>query len=208
MTNGTTGQDKPEKKERRRPERRKKRAIYIEIRVSGSGGQGVISTGMMLGEAIALGDGLNVAQSQSYGPEARGGATRCDIVVSDQEIYFPECNSLDLLLAFTPEAYEKYAPLVKETGVIVAEATATELLLGQAPTVRVPFLETARTKLGRQIAANIIALGFLSTYAKIVSPRAIQDVVQDRFKGSKNLDLNMRAIEEGLRMGREAARGT
>ena len=71
------------------------------IRVSGSGGQGIISTGMLLGEAIAIGDGKNVTQSQSYGPEARGGSTRADIIVSDGEIYFPECNDLDILLVFS-----------------------------------------------------------------------------------------------------------
>ena len=75
------------------------------IRISGSGGQGIISTGMLLGEAIAIGDGKNVTQSQSYGPEARGGATRADVIVSNGEIYFPECNDLDILLAFTYEAY-------------------------------------------------------------------------------------------------------
>lgn len=175
----------------------------LEIRISGAGGQGIISTGMLLGEAIAIGDGKNVSQSQSYGPEARGGATRADIIVSDGDIFFPECHKIDLLVAFTSEAYERYAQLMSEDGLVIADESASEIIIGSAKTIKVPFIETARKKFKKEIVANIIALGFLSTYTKIVSKKAIKDAVEDRFEGSKHLSLNLKALEEGFRLGRD-----
>ncbi len=175
----------------------------LEIRISGAGGQGIISTGMLLGEAIAIGDGKNVTQSQSYGPEARGGATRCDIIVSDGEIFFPECKKLDILVAFTNEAYEKYAPAVKPEGIIIADAQAVQVQVGSAPTIQVPFLQIASEKYKRPIVANIIALGFLSTYLKIVSQKSIKDAVEEKFQNSRAFETNMKALEEGFALGRE-----
>ncbi len=173
----------------------------LNIRVSGSGGQGVISTGMLLGAAIAIGDGRNVSQSQAYGPEARGGAARADIIVSDGEIYFPECNDLDILIAFTPEAYEKFAVRAKPDGLVLADEDAVDVLVGNARTVKVPFLKTAQEKFSRPIVANIVALGFLSTYTKIVSKRALRDIITEQFSGSSHLENNLQALEEGFRLG-------
>lgn len=177
----------------------------LNIRISGSGGQGIISTGMMLGEAIAIGDGRNVSQSQSYGPEARGGATCADVIVSDGEIYFPECNNLDILLAFTHEAYEKYAIRTKPEGLVIADERAVDVLVGTARTLKVPFLQTAQEKFGRPIVANIMALGFLATYTKIVSLPAVRDVVTGQFDGTAHLQLNLEALESGFKLGTKYA---
>lgn len=182
------------------------RVDRFEIRITGAGGQGIISTGMLLGEAIALGDGKNVSQSQAYGPEARGGATRADLVVSDGEIFFPECHKPDLLLAFTNEAYEKHAPLVKPSGLIIADESAVDIAMGSAKTIKVPFIKIAEEKFGHPIVANIIALGFLATYTGIVSPDAIRDAVEDRFGGTRYLEMNLKALEEGFKLGKEYAK--
>ena len=177
----------------------------FEIRVSGAGGQGIISTGMLLGEAIAIGDGKTVTQCQSYGPEARGSATRTDIVVSDHEIFFPECNQLDLMLAFTAEAYEKYSPIVKPDGLTIADEKATESDTGPGTTIRIPFIQIAKKEFGKEIVANIIALGFLSTYTGIVSKDSIRDAVEDKFSGTKHLESNMKALDKGFELGKEYA---
>ena len=178
----------------------------LDIRVSGSGGQGIISTGMLLGEAIAIGDGRNVSQSQSYGPEARGGAARTDIIVSDGEIYFPECNRLDILVAFTYEAYEKYAVRAKSDGVVIADEAAVDVLVGTAKTLKVPFLQIAEKKFRRPIVANMIALGFLATYTKIVSHHSLREVVADNFAGTRHAELNLKALEKGFKQGTEHAK--
>ena len=196
-------QDKREKKHRRKKTPIEEHSGRYDIRISGAGGQGIISTGMLLGEAISIGDGKNVSQSQSYGPEARGGATRADIIVSDGDIYFPECQEIDLLVAFTPEAYEKYATAMKPNGIIVADKNAVNITVGQAKVVTVPFIEIATKKFKRPIVANIIALGFISTFLGIVSQKSIKDAVEDRFASSSHLELNMKAIEEGFKLGRE-----
>jgi len=160
---------------------------------------------MLLGEAIAIGDGKNVSQSQAYGPEARGGATRADIVLSDKEIFFPECHKLDILVAFTSEAYEKHSLKVDKDGLVIADESAVEIVMGPTKTVKVPFIKLASEKFGNSIVANIIALGFLSTYTGIVSKNSILNAVQDRFDGSPYLDLNIKALKFGFKMGKEYA---
>ena len=173
----------------------------FEIRIVGAGGQGIISMGMLLGEAIAIGDGRNVAQSQHYGPEARGGATLADVVISDKEIYFPECLKPDLLVALTPSSYEYYAQHVKPEGLVIADSSAAESPIGPAVTITVPFIETSMDKFNTPIPANMIVLGFLSTYTRIVSKNAIKGAVEDKFGGSKYLKTNLDALEEGFKLG-------
>jgi 2-oxoglutarate ferredoxin oxidoreductase subunit gamma len=178
----------------------------LNIRFSGNGGQGIISTGMLLGKAIAIGDGRNVSQSQSYGPEARGGATRADIIVSDGEIYFPACTMLDILIAFTYEAYERYAADTKSGGLVFADESAVDVLVGSARTIVIPFLRIAKEKFKRPVVANMLALGFLSTYTKVVSQNALRDVVADQFAGTKHARLNLKVLEEGFKLGTRHAK--
>jgi 2-oxoglutarate ferredoxin oxidoreductase subunit gamma len=173
----------------------------INIRVSGSGGQGIISTGMLLGEAIAIGDGKNVTQSQSYGPEARGGSTRADIIVSDGEIYFPECNDLDILLVFTYEAYGKFATKTKPDGTVIADESAVDVIVGNAKTVQVPFIQLAEKQFKTPLVANIMAMGFLSTYTKVVTQNSLREVVEEQYSSTPHLEMNINALEEGFKLG-------
>lgn len=175
----------------------------IEVRISGSGGQGIISAGMLLGEAVAIGDGRNAVQSQSYGPEARGSATRADIIISDDEIFFPECHEIDILVALTPAAYTTHAPKVKPDGVIIADENSVETLVGEARTVRVPFVNLCREKLNTVVPVNICALGFLATYTHIVSVDSIRSAVEDKFAESRYREVNIKALELGLKLGKE-----
>ncbi len=161
----------------------KKRIERLNIRIAGSGGQGIISTGMLLGRAIAIGDKKNVSQSQAYGAEARGGFARSDIIVSDGEIYFPSCDLLDLLVAFNYSAYEQNAPLVKQEGLIIADERAVDVLVGTAKTLKVPFIGTSFDKFNREITANMISLGFLSSYLSIVSENSIIDTIKEEYQG-------------------------
>jgi 2-oxoglutarate ferredoxin oxidoreductase subunit gamma len=96
-------------------------AFRKEFRLSGSGGQGLILAGKILAEAAAIYDGKNATQSQSYGPEARGGSSRSEIIVSDEEIDYPKAVNIDLLLAFTQEACDKYKKDVKDDGIVLVD---------------------------------------------------------------------------------------
>jgi len=149
----------------------------FEIRLSGSGGQGLVFAGTVLAEAIGIEDGKNVCQTQSYGPEARGGASRSDLVVSSGEIYYPKPLKLDLLLALTQESCDTYFPALKEEGVLIVDSG----LVTQLPDRKVygfPFTQIARDQLGTTMVANIIALGAIAALTKVVSRKGLLEAVK------------------------------
>lgn len=169
-----------------------------EIRLSGSGGQGMIFAGTVLAEAIGVEDGKNVCQTQSYGPEARGGASRSDLVISTGEIYYPKPLKLDLLLALTQEACDTYFPALKEDGVLIVDSG----LVDQLPDHKVhgfPFTQIARDKIGTPMVANIMALGAIAALTKIVSKKGFLEAVKRRApKGTE--EKNLKAAETGFEL--------
>lgn len=172
-----------------------------EIRLSGSGGQGMVFAGMILAEAIGVEDGKNVCQTQSYGPEARGGASRSDLVVSSREIYYPKPLKLDLLLALTQESCDTYYQALKEDGVLIVDSG----LITQFPARQVhayPFTQIAREQLGTPVVANIIALGAIAALTKIVSKQGLLEAVKKRApKGTE--ERNLKAVELGFELARK-----
>ena len=137
-------------------------SFRYEIRLSGAGGQGLILIGKILAEAAAIYDDKNATQSQSYGPEARGGASRSEVIISDEDIDFPKAMNIDLLLAMTQEAVDKYIGDVKDQGVIVVDSYfVRNVPAGKYSVHSYPITEIAEEKIGRKIVANIIALGVM-----------------------------------------------
>lgn len=168
----------------------------FDIRLSGSGGQGLILMGIILAEAIGVYDGKYVAQTQSYGPEARGGSSKAEVVVSDQEIDYPKALKLDLLLAMNQKSCDDYYMDLKPKGILVVDST----FVNQVPIPRayqIPFTRIARDKFKREMVANIIALGAISKLTPIVSARAIEAAVLARVpKGTEK--LNRDALRAGI----------
>jgi len=177
-----------------------------EIRLSGSGGQGMVFAGTVLAEAIGVEDGKNVCQTQSYGPEARGGASRSDLVVSTGEIYYPKPLKLDLLLALTQEACDTYFPALKEEGVLIVDSG----LVDQLPDHKVhgfPFTQIARDKIGTPMMANIIALGTIAALTKIVTKKGFLEAIKRRApKGTEERNLKAAEIGFGLTQRKKRAR--
>ena len=137
------------------------------MRLSGSGGQGMIFASVVLGKAIGIGEGKNVVQSQSYGPEARGGASKSDVVISSDEIYYPKAMKLDLLLAMTQEALDKYLPDLKETGILIVDSSlVTDYPADKAYAIE--FTRLARNEVGHIMTANMIALGAIGAVTGLV----------------------------------------
>ena len=171
-----------------------------EIRLSGSGGQGLILMGIILAEAIGIYEGKYVSQTQSYGPEARGGSSKSEVIVSDEEIDYPKAMSLDLLLAMNQKACDEFYPDLKPEGVLIVDST----FVTQVPTPKafqIPFTRIAREKFKREVVANIIALGALSQLTPIVSPKATESAVLARVpKGTEKLN------RDALRAGMSAAK--
>jgi 2-oxoglutarate ferredoxin oxidoreductase subunit gamma len=167
-----------------------------DIRLSGSGGQGLILMGIILAEAIGIYDGKYVAQTQSYGPEARGGSSKAEVVVSNAEIDYPKALKLDLLLTMNQKSCDDYYMDLKPDGILIVDSTFVK----QLPTPRayqIPFTRIAREKLKREMVANIVALGAISKLAPIVSSKAIETAVLARVpKGTER--LNRDALKAGM----------
>lgn len=173
----------------------------LQIRLSGAGGQGLITAGVILAEA-ALRDGKEVVQTQMYGPSARLGASRSEVIISDHEIAYPEVTDLDLLLCMSQEALEKYVPKTNADTRIFVDTTRVQFdAAGYENPERireVPITEAAQ-QLGNQVVANVVALGVLNASEQIVAPEnlkaAVQRRVPDRFQA-----LNEEALEKGQEM--------
>ena len=177
-------------------------ASRYEIRLSGSGGQGLILMGIILAEAIGIYDGKYVAQTQSYGPEARGGSSKSEVIVSDEEIDYPKAMKLDLLLAMNQKSCDEFYPDLKPEGLLIVDSTfVTQLPTSKA--FQVPFTRIARERFKREVVANIIALGALSQLTPIVSPKAIESAVLARVpKGTET--LNRDALKAGMAAAKRA----
>ncbi len=169
----------------------------FEMRLSGSGGQGMILASVIMAEAIGADPAKNVVQTQSYGPEARGGASKADVVVSTNEIYYPKALTLDLLLAMTQESMDKYYVDLKENGTLIID----NVLVTQVPTDNyygLPFTRLAREEAGHVMVANVIALGAIAGLSGIVSHDALVKAVLARAPHGTE-EKNRKAVEIGFR---------
>jgi 2-oxoglutarate ferredoxin oxidoreductase subunit gamma len=141
-----------------------------EIRLSGEGGQGLVLAGAVLAEAVGIHGGRQVTYTQSYGPESRGGSCRCDIVVSDEQVDYPICNRLDLLLALTQKACDAYGKQLKSDGLlIVDENRVSSIPAGSFRVCRLPILQTARVKLAKEVVANMVCVGIVGLVSGLAS---------------------------------------
>jgi 2-oxoglutarate ferredoxin oxidoreductase subunit gamma len=177
---------------------RQEMSFRYELRLSGEGGQGLVLAGRILAEAAAIYDERNATQSQSYGPEARGGASKSEVIISDGEIDYPKAESLDLQLALTQEALDKYWKDLRPGGWLVVDSEAvTRLPEGDFRVASIPFVRMAREELGKPIAANMIALGVLVRLTHAVSEQSAEQAILARVpRGTE--DLNRRAYQLGL----------
>jgi 2-oxoglutarate ferredoxin oxidoreductase subunit gamma len=178
-------------------------SFRYEMRLSGEGGQGLVLVGKVLAEAAAIYEGINATQSQSYGPEARGGASRSEVILSDEDIDFPKAVNLDLLLALTQEACDKYVRDLKDDGILVVDSDSiTNVPEGAFRVWSVPVIRAAREDLGREIVANIISLGIITRVAGVVSEESVREAIVSRVpKGTE--EINLKAFARGLEMADE-----
>jgi 2-oxoglutarate ferredoxin oxidoreductase subunit gamma len=175
-------------------------SFRYEVRLSGEGGQGLILAGKILAEAAAIYSDLNAAQSQSYGPEARGGASRSEVILSDGDIDYPKAMDVDLLLAFTQESCDKYHHDLKETGILVVDSDAVQNIPeGSFCVYKAPIIRTAEEECGRKVVANICALGFIGRLLDMVSEEALESAIQSRVpRGTE--EINLRAFRTGVKL--------
>ena len=168
-----------------------------EIRFSGSGGQGIITAAIIFAEAAAIHENNYVCQTQSYGPEARGGKSKAEVVVSKKEIDYPKIIRLDMLLAMNQAACDAYFFDFKPNGLLVVDTTFVE----QIPTSRVaaiPFTQIARETLKKELVANIIALGAIGHLCPKVSTASLEKALIARIP-KETKSINRKAFKIGIK---------
>lgn len=178
-------------------------ADYYEMRLAGLGGQGLILAGIIVAEAAGIYEGKEVVQTQAYGAETRGGFSRSDIVVSDEEILYPKASELDFLLAMSQSAYEEHVGSLKKNGVLLLDSTYVSEVSGER-TYAIPFSKIAREKFGRENVANIMALGAITQVFSAISQESMEKAVLNRVP-PRFIDLNKNAFKEGVKLGRKIA---
>jgi 2-oxoglutarate ferredoxin oxidoreductase subunit gamma len=166
-----------------------------EIRIAGFGGQGVVLAGYILGKALAIYSGLEAVMTQSHGPEARGGASSADLVVSQEPIAYPFVQQPDFLVALSQEAYTKFRPTAKPEAVILIDE---DLVIPQNSDHyhAIPATRLAED-LGRRIVANVVMLGFLTAVTGLIDPQAMQNALETSLD-AKILPLNLSAFKAGF----------
>lgn len=173
---------------------------------SGSGGQGVITAAIILAEAAVLHEGLVATQSQVYGPEARGGATRSDVIISDSDIHYPKVRQPNVLVCLTQEAYAKFYSIIRPGGLLISDSRYVKAYSKvDARQAQLPLYETVMKEIGKPIVFNICMLGSVLGMVGLVSPESVMKVLEARIPAGF-LDLNRRALELGLEMGKPCRR--
>ncbi len=165
-----------------------------EIRIAGFGGQGVVLAGYILGKALTLYDGFEAVMTQVYGPEARGGASSANLLVSDEPIDYPIVERPDILVALSQEAYSKFRPTATPDALILIDEELVEPLPNDDPH-RIPATRFAE-ELGRRLVANVVMLGFFTAVTRLVRPAAMQQAIQTSVK-AKAVPLNLQAFAKG-----------
>lgn len=168
--------------------------MRIEVRIAGFGGQGVALTGMILGKALAIYEELEVVMTQAYGPEARGGASSANLVISDGEIAYPLVQHPDILVTLSQEAYSKFRPTARNGATIIIDND----LVKPDPQDRVLCVPATKLAegLGRRIVANVVMLGFFTAATSIVSKESVETAIKSTVK-QKTIPLNIQAFQTG-----------
>ncbi len=172
------------------------------IRICGFGGQGVILAGAIIGKAAAVHDGLECVQTQSYGPEARGGASRTEVIIADHRIGYPRLTHCDTMMALSQEAFDTYNKDLTEDAIIIIDPGMVkrfELDRKNRKFYKVEGMKIANN-LGKKIVFNIIMVGALTAIAKVSSKENILKAVLESVP-AKTIDLNKKAFELGYEAG-------
>jgi len=178
-----------------------------EIRFAGFGGQGLLLAGIMLGKAATILAGKSAAQTQSYGTEARGGASQCNVVIDDEPITYVGVVHPDVFVCMSQEAYDKLAGAVKEGGLIFYDADLVKVKeLPNVKQIPVPATKTAIDKIGKKIVANMVMLGAMVEGTGVLNVDIVKDCIKDNVPEGTE-EMNLKAFDEGRRLYREVSGG-
>lgn len=172
---------------------------------SGSGGQGVVTAAIILAEAAVVHENMEAVQSQSYGAAARGGATRSDVILSEEPINFPKVIQPNVLITLTQEAYNQYRQIIRPGGLLITDQRyVTTSRKVDAVQLELPLYDTVMEKIGKPVVFNISMLGALLALRPLVKEASILKVLEVRFPW-EFLTLNKMALEVGREVGQQFA---
>ncbi|MEO0198883.1 MAG: 2-oxoacid:acceptor oxidoreductase family protein [candidate division WOR-3 bacterium] len=170
----------------------------VEITLSGSGGQGLILAGLVLADAAGIEEGYEIIQTVEYGPEARLGTSRSDVIISKKLISYPKVVHPDVLVTLSQGAYDKFSGIVKKGGLLIIDTFHVKEF-GKKPegveVIALPFTEMVRDKIGTPLVLNMFVLGFLNKKLELVKLDSLFKAIDRRVK--KYNDLNKQAVKEG-----------
>jgi 2-oxoglutarate ferredoxin oxidoreductase subunit gamma len=177
----------------------------VELRIAGFGGQGVILACNILGRAAALYDNKNATMTQSFGPEARGGACSAQLILSEGKVLYPYITSTDIFVAMSQEAYSRYVKELKEGGILIIEEELVRVNPDELPKgvklYKIPATRFAE-EVGRRIVLNIVMIGFFTAISRVINPESVKKAILDSVpKGTE--ELNLKAFEKGYNWGVE-----
>jgi 2-oxoglutarate ferredoxin oxidoreductase subunit gamma len=168
---------------------------------SGSGGQGLISAAIILSETAVLHEGLEAVQSQSYGAAARGGATRSDVIISDEVIDMPKVFQPNVLICLTQQAYNKFSSIIRPGGLLITDKRFVETTQKiDARKVELPLYQAVMAKIGKPVVFNISVLGALLALKPLVKLDSILKMLGQKFPAAF-LEMNKQALELGYEIG-------
>ncbi len=174
--------------------------MKIEVRLSGSGGQGLILAGIILAEG-AISSDLNAVQTQSYGPEARGGASKAEVIISDSDINFPKVSKPDILLSLTQKSLNEYLKDIDQDTILIVDSSIQVERTENSNVYKLPIIDSSTQVMGSKVAANMVALGVISQTIKEIDIEKLQNAILKRVpKGTEK--LNIAAFEKGIELFR------
>jgi 2-oxoglutarate ferredoxin oxidoreductase subunit gamma len=176
-----------------------------EIRFAGFGGQGLLLAGIMLGNAATIRAGKHAAQTQSYGTEARGGASQCNVVIDDEPITYVGVVRPDVFVCMSQEAYDKLVGDVREGGTVFYDADLVKIKeLPRAKQIPVAATKTAIDVLGRKIVANMVILGAVIEGTGVLDADIVRACISDNVPEGTE-ELNLKAFDKGRNLYREVS---
>lgn len=175
-----------------------------EIRVAGFGGQGVILSAIILGKAASIHQGAFATMTQSFGPEARGGACSAQLIVSDSPVLYPYVTRPDILVVMSQEAYTRFVPELKDSGILIIEQDLVRVseLSGHMQIYSVPATRFAE-ELGKRMVLNSVMVGFFAAVTHLLDKDAVRKAVSDSVPASFR-ELNLKAFDKGFEYGTTA----
>jgi 2-oxoglutarate ferredoxin oxidoreductase subunit gamma len=175
--------------------------LLTEIRIAGFGGQGVILAASVIGKACAIFEGHYGCMTQSFGPEARGGSSSAQVILSTEPILYPYVTQPDILVVMSQEAATRFIPQLKPGGILITEQDLVRT--GELPkgvrSFGVPATRLAE-ELGRKVVLNIVMVGFFGAVTSLLDPDALRKAVEDSVPPAMK-KLNLQAFDKGYEYG-------